>query len=377
MQVPQLDLTRAHRGLEVELLAAAEKVILSGRYALGEEVSGFEAAIAELSGAAEAVAVNSGTDALNLALMAAGIGSGAEVVTTPFTFFATVEAILAVGARPVFVDIDPGTFNVNPQLVERALTARTRALLPVHLFGHPADMPRLEDVAEAEGGLLLIEDCAQAVGASLNGVPVGSFGDLAAFSFYPTKNLGALGDAGAVVTRYPDYAAAVRRLRNHGQSAPYHHDTRGLNSRMDELQAAFLNVKLRRLSAWNQERRKLAATYGELLAGISEVETPTELAGCYHVYHQYAVRVGARDDVLAELKEAGIGATVYYPVPLHLMKVLSFLGHKPGDFPEAERAAREVLCLPIYPGLTAKEQDYVAEHLKRAVKRHPQSKGEG
>ena len=377
MQVPQLDLTRSHRELEPELFAVAEKVIRSGRYVLGEEVAAFEAAMAELAGAIEAVAVNSGTDALTLSLMATGIGPGSEVITTPFTFFATVEAILAVGALPVFVDIEPLALGLDPDLLERALTSKTRVLLPVHLFGHPADMTRFSEMTDMESATLLLEDCAQAVGASVHGAPVGSFGDLSAFSFYPTKNLGALGDAGAVVTRYPNFAEAVRRLRNHGQSAPHRYDTRGLNSRMDELQAAFLNVKLRKLPVGNEERRRLAARYDELLGGTPGIVTPTELPGCHHVYHQYAVRVAARDEVLAELKEAGIGATVYYPVPLHLTKALSFLGHHKGDFPEAERAAREVLCLPLFPGLTAAEQEYVVEHLKRAVKRHGKRKGEG
>lgn len=377
MQVPQIDLPRTHRELEAELLAAAERVIRSGRYALGEEVATFEAALAKLAGATQAIAVNSGTDALILALMASGIGPDSEVITTPFSFFATAEAILTVGARPVFVDIEPRTFNLNPELIERALTSRTRALLPVHLFGHSADMQQLVAMSEARDGIFLLEDCAQAAGATVNDAPVGSFGDLAAFSFYPTKNLGALGDAGAVVTRDPNHAVALRRLRNHGQSSPYHHDTRGLNSRMDELQAAFLNVKLRWLSGWNQERRRLANRYTELLGGTAGIVTPTELPGCRHVYHQYAVRVRARDQVLADLKEAGIGATVYYPTPLHLMKALSFLGHEPGAFPEAERAAREVLCLPLFPGLTPAEQEYVAEMLKQAGARHAGRRGEG
>jgi len=362
--------------METDLLAAAERVVRSGRYILGPEVAAFEAALTKLTGAAEAVAVNSGTDALVLALMACGIGPDCEVITTPFTFFATVEAILAVGARPVFVDIEPVAFNVNPDLVERALTPRTRALLPVHLFGHPAAMGQLEDLIEQLDGVRLVEDCAQAIGASVDRKPAGGFGDLAAFSFYPTKNVGALGDAGAVVVRHSSHAEAIRRLRNHGQRAPQHHETRGLNSRMDELQAAFLNVKLRRLSAWNEGRRGLAGRYRELLAGNPTVVVPVELPGCRHVYHQYAVRIPARDEVLAELREAGVGAAAYYPVPLHLMKALSFLGHKPGDFPEAERAARELLCLPMFPGLTQSEQEYVAETLKRAVERHQESPGE-
>lgn len=374
MHVPQLDLTRAHEELQEELLAASARVIESGRYALSSEVEAFERALTELIGVPEAVAVNSGTDALILSLMATGIGSEAEVITTPFSFFATVEAILAVGARPVFVDIEPSTFNLNAEMVERALTAKTRVILPVHLFGHPADMTRLGEITDMESGLVMVEDCAQAIGATVDGRFVGSFGDMSAFSFYPTKNLGALGDAGAVATKHSSYAEAVRRLRNHGQSAPYHHDSRGLNSRMDELQAAFLNVKFRKLSSWNEERRRLAAAYSDLLADADGVVTPVELPGCKHVYHQYAVRVPSRDAVLTRLREAGIGATVYYPVPLHLTKALSFLGHHSGDFPEAERAAEEVLCLPIFPGLTESEQEYVAEQLRLAMKRSVRGK---
>jgi len=367
MQVPPLDLTRVHQGLELELGAAAARIIACGRYVLGEENAALERALAELHGVTAAVALNSGTDALLLGLMAAGVGAEQEVITTPFSFFATVECILAVGAKPVFVDIEPATFCLDPAKLERAFTLKTRVVLPVHLYGHPCAMPRICELTGRESGVMVFEDCAQALGARLDGQLVGSFGDMAAFSFYPTKNVGALGDAGALLTRYESLAESVRILRNHGQTARYQHATRGLNSRMDELQAAFLNLKLPHLARWNEQRRAAAARYDELLAGLPGVVTPRAQPGCEHTYHQYAIRVPRRDEVQRRLNDAGVGAMVHYPTPLHLCRALSFLGHSEGAFPEAERAAREVLCLPIFPGITAQEQEYVAAQLQAAL----------
>ncbi len=362
-------MTRVHQGIEEELKDAAARVISSGRYVTGEENAALEHALAEMHQVEHAVALNSGTDALLLGLMAAGVSREHEVITTPFTFFATVECILALGAKPVFVDIDAESFCLNPDRLERAFTLKTRAVIPVHLYGHPCDMPRIAELTGRESGIAVFEDCAQALGAKLGEKPVGAFGDMAAFSFYPTKNVGALGDAGAFITHYENLAEAVRRLRNHGQSARYQHDTRGINSRMDELQAAFLNIKLKHAEKWNKERRALAARYDELLADAPGVVAPPVKPGCEHAYHQYTIRAPRRDEVQRRLNEAGIGAMVHYPTPLHLSKALSHLGYAEGSFPEAERAAREVLCLPIFPGLTAEEQERVVNSLRKALEK--------
>jgi dTDP-4-amino-4,6-dideoxygalactose transaminase len=368
MKVPPLDLKRVHADIAAEMKEAAARIIDSGWYVTGPENEALEKTLSVMHGAAAAVALNSCTDALLLGLMAAGVASGHEVITTPFTFFATVEGILALGAKPVFVDIEPASFCLNPAQLERAFSLNTRAIIPVHLYGHPCDMPDICEQTDQHNGVAILEDCAQAIGSRIAGQPVGSFGDMAAFSFYPTKNIGALGDAGAFVTKYANFADAVRMLRNHGQPGRYIHDTRGVNSRMDELQAAFLNIKLRKLDEWNAERRRLAARYGEMLNGADGIVTPSVKPGCEHTYHQYTVRVPQRDEVQRRLNEAGVGAMVHYPIPLHLCKALAHLGHGEGSFPEAERAAREVLCLPVFPGLTDAEQDYVAAQLIKAVK---------
>jgi dTDP-4-amino-4,6-dideoxygalactose transaminase len=367
MRVPPLDLTRVHRDIEDDLKAAALRVISSGRYVLGEENEALEAALAKLHGVPHAVALNSGTDALLLGLMAAGVGPEHEVITTPFTFFATVECILALGAKPVFVDIDPDSFCLDPAKLERAFTLKTRAVIPVHLYGHPCDMPRIMEMAGQESGVMVLEDCAQSIGSTVGGNIVGGIGDMSAFSFYPTKNIGALGDGGALLTRYGNIAEAVRMLRNHGQSSRYVHETRGLNSRMDEMQAAFINIKLKHLAQWDAQRQDMATFYNKLLARIPGVVTPKVKPGCTHTYHQYTIRVPNRDAVQRKLVGQGVGAMVHYPNALHLSRALSAFGYKEGDFPEAERAAREVLCLPIFPGLNTGEQEYVAASLQTAL----------
>ena len=369
--MPALDLRRVHREIEKELIDASIRIITSGRYVLGDEVRRFEKSICEMLGAQDAVAVNSGTDALTLGLMGLGISRDCEVITSPFSFFATAEAILAVQACPVFVDIDPETYCINPAFIERAVTNKTSAIIPVHIFGHPCDMKEICEQAVMLNKVFVLEDCAQAFGAKILGKPVGSFGDFSAFSFYPTKTLGALGDAGCFVANQKGYADAVRILRNHGQSSRYEYLSRGLNSRMDEIQSAFLNVKLKMLEKWNEERRRLSARYTELITSelADSVKCPAEKEGYYHVFHQYAIRVKNRDQVLRYLIDSGIEAIVHYPLPLHLIKPLKFLGYKPGDFPEAEALAREVICLPIFPGLTEEEQQYVVQKLKEAIKR--------
>ncbi len=367
MRVPPLDLTRVHREIEDDLKAAALRVISSGSYVLGKENAALETALAQMHGVPHAIALNSGTDALLLGLMAAGVGPEHEVITTPFTFFATVEGILALGAKPVFVDIDPESFCMNPALLERAFTLKSRVVIPVHLYGHPCDMPRIMEMAGNESGVMVLEDCAQSIVSTVGGQMTGGIGDMAAFSFYPTKNIGALGDGGALLTRYENIANAVQMLRNHGQSSRYVHETRGINSRMDELQAAFVNIKLTQLAKWDVQRQEMAARYNKLLAGIPGVVTPVVLPGCKHTYHQYTIRVPNRDAVQKRLADQGVIAMVHYPNALHLSRALSAFGFKEGDFPEAERAAREVLCLPIFPGMFAEEQEYVAASLITAL----------
>ncbi len=346
MRVPQLDLAAQHAALGDELAAAAQRVLASGRFILGPEVERLEHEIAAYTGARHAVACASGTDALLLSLMALGVGPGDEVITTPFTFIATAGVIQQLGARPVFVDIEPAGFGMDPERVARRISSRTRAILPIHLYGRIAPIGPLLEMA-GHTHLPLVEDAAQALGARQDGRMAGAFGVLGCFSFYPTKNLGAAGDGGMVVTSDARLAERLRRLRVHGQSGRYLYDEVGLNSRLDELQAALLRVKLRHLETWNRVRREKAARYTELLRGW--VATPEPGPAGAHVFHRYVIRVPERDALAAHLAERGVEAAVYYPVPLHLQKCFAGLGHRPGDFPEAEAAAREVLALPLYP----------------------------
>jgi dTDP-4-amino-4,6-dideoxygalactose transaminase len=343
------DLRPLHTQLDDELTAAAVRVLRSGRFVLGAEVEAFETAFAEYHDVPHAVGVASGTDALELALRAGGVGPGDEVITVAHTAVATVCAVERAGATPVLVDVDPATGTMDPDAAAAAVTPRTRALLPVHLYGQPADMDALIRLADRQQ-LLLIEDCAQAHGARFGDRRVGTFGHLAAFSFYPTKNLGACGDGGAVLTRDPLLADRVRRLRVYGQIAQYHHLERGINSRLDELQAALLAVKLRHLDAQNRCRRSLAAVYERCLR---EVETPYEAPRSYHVYHLYVVRHPRRDWLREQLQRRGIGTQVHYPVPIHRQPAFQDLGYRPGSLPVSERLARTVLSLPLHLGLDA------------------------
>lgn len=363
MTIPFLDLKRAHQPLRDEIEAALRRVLDSGQFILGDEVRVLEESVARLCGVEHAVAVASGTDALYLALRALGIGEGHQVVTSPFTFIATGTSIVRAGARPVFADIDPATFNLDPGAAEAALTGSTRALLPVDLYGSCAAWERFEGLA-ARRDLLLVEDAAQSIGASRRGRKAGSFGDAAAISFYPTKNLGGMGDSGILTTRREGVAKRARLLRAHGDAGGYDHTLVGINSRMDAFQAAVLNVKLARLERWNRERAEQAALYsallGESLGGgaLAEgaaVELPRAGDEDGSVWHQYVIRARERDELARFLKGRGIGCGVYYPVPLHLQTCFQDLGLKPGAFPEAERASREVLALPVYPGLTRRE----------------------
>jgi dTDP-4-amino-4,6-dideoxygalactose transaminase len=363
--IPILDLTRQYRSIREEMDRAVLGVLAAGSYVNGPNVRAFEEELAAYCGTAEAVALNSGTDALHLSLRALGIGPGDEVITTPFTFVATTEAIGIVGATPVFVDIDPATFAMEASALEAAITPRTRAILPVHLYGLTAAMDEIAEVA-ARHALPVVEDCAQAIGASSRGRPAGSMGTVGCLSFFPSKNLGAYGDGGAIVTDDADLAAHVRRLRAHGAAVKYYHDELGVNSRLDELQAAILRVKLPRLDGWIERRRAVAARYSaecaRLAIGIQAV-SPEER----HAYHQFTIRVSDRDAVVRRLGECGIQAMVYYPVPLHLQPVHALLGLKAGSFPHAERAAAEVLSLPMFPELEEAEIDRVLSALESVL----------
>jgi dTDP-4-amino-4,6-dideoxygalactose transaminase len=360
MQIPLLDLQAQYQSLKPRIDAAVGRVLESGRYVLGPEVAAFETEFAAFCGAGHAVGVNTGTSALHLALLAAGVGPGDEVITVPFTFVATVAAIQYTGARPVLVDVEPGTLNMDPSWIASAVTSRTRAIVPVHLYGQPADMGPILQVA-AEHGLVVIEDAAQAHGAEVCGRRVGSVGRLGCFSFYPGKNLGAAGEGGAVTTGDPALAARVRLLRDWGAEGKYHHVERGFNYRLEELQAAILRVKLVELEAWTEARRAHAAHYRQLLAGGAAELLTIAAPGVRHVYHVFAIRHPERDRLADALASHGVATGVHYPVPVHLQPGYADLGYGPGDFPVAERAAREVLSLPIYPELRPDQVEAVAE----------------
>jgi len=371
MGIPLCELTHAYQGLKDEIDAAMQAVAADGRYILGPNVAALEREIAEYCQCEYAVGVNSGTDALYLALKALGIGPGDEVITTPFTFIATTEAIGLVGATPVFVDIDPHTHNIDPRLIEAAITPRTKAILPVHLYGRPCDMGTIAGIA-IRYGLRVVEDCAQAIGATCHGRMVGSFGSAGCLSFFPSKNLGCFGDGGMVVTNDATVYESVEMLRRHGGKVKYHHSRLGLNSRLDELQAAILRVKLKHLDNWNGARRQAAVRYNQLLSDTQGVATPTlddarETDDIRSVYHQYTIRVHDREHLTSQLSAAGIGYGVYYPCPLHLQEVHQSLGHGEGSFPEAELAAKQCLSLPMFPELTPTQQQEVADCVRQAV----------
>jgi len=363
-EIPILDLRAQHRALERELSSAIGEVLAGSHFILGPNVAAFETEIAEYLGAHYAVGLNSGTDALHLALRALGIGPGDEVITSTFSFIATAEAVSILGATPVFVDIDPRTYALDPRLVEEAVTPRTRAIIPVHLYGTPAPMADILSIARRHG-LAVVEDCAQSIGATIGGTMTGTFGTISAFSFFPSKNLGACGDAGMILTDREDLAERVRALRAHGGRKKYFHEEVGLNSRMDEIQAAILRVKLRHLEEWTRGRRRVAERYSSEFANVAGVDLPREEPGCRNVYHQYTIRVsGERDALQRVLRERGISTMVYYPLPLHLQPAYAGLGHKRGDMPNAEAAAETVLSLPISPDLSEEDQQYVIESVR-------------
>ena len=364
MKVPILDLAAELAEVGAEVRAALERVLASGHFILGPEGAALEKEIAALLGVPHAVACNSGTDALHLALRAAGIGPGDEVVTPAFTFIATAEAIAYVHAKPVFADVDPASFNMTAATLERALTPRTRAAIVVHLFGQSAEMPPIVELCRRKN-LVLVEDCAQSIGADWEGRQTGAWGDFGCFSFYPTKNLGAYGDAGLVTTREAKHDERLRMLRHHGSRVTYAHEVIGLNSRLDEMQAAILRVKLKHLARFTAARRAHAARYRELLAGAA-LQLPAEHGRGQHIYHQFTLRLARRDEAKKALAQAGVASGVYYPVPLHRQPVFE------KEFgalrlPVAEAAAREVLSLPIYPQLADEQLRHVAAALRACL----------
>ncbi len=364
-EIPAQKFDEQFKTLRSEILGRVEQVFSRGQFILGQEVKIFENDFARWLGVAQAVGCASGSDALLLSLMALGVKSGDEVITTPLTFFATGSAIVRQGAKPVFVDIDPLSYNMNVAQIEGKITSKTRGILPVHLYGQSCRMDRIMDIA-AKRKLWMVEDCAQAHGTKYKGRTVGTFGEFGCFSFYPTKNLGAYGDAGMIVTSEDSLAQEIRILRSYGTSRRDYHDKLGVNSRLDEVQAAILNVKLKYLDTWITARREKAYRYNELFkeSGLTEVRLPFEETDGYHTYHLYVIRVSDRDSLLEHLTQSGIQVRVYYPVPLHLEKAFDFLGYQSGAYPEAEKAASETLALPLYPELSDEEQVCVVEKVK-------------
>jgi len=362
MNIPMVDLKAQYLDIKDEVALKLEEILDSCQFILGPNVGALEAEIAGYIGTKHAVAVASGTDALHLALAACGIGEGDDVITSPFTFIATAEAISYLGARPVFVDVEEDTFNIDPAKVVPAITDKTRALLPVHLFGHPAKVGTLLETANTHG-LKFVEDCAQSFGAHYKLSQTGCFGDAGCFSFFPSKNLGCYGDGGMITTDSDQVAEELKSLRNHGSLVRYHHDRLGYNSRLDELQAGILRVKLKRIDTYNRLRREKAALYTAGLAGLP-LKTPVEITGNFHVYHQYTIVTPERDRIMAALSDKGISSAIYYPIPLHLQETYKGLGYKVGDLPVAERLAGQVLSLPMYPELPSSAIDLAVDTIR-------------
>ena len=364
IRIPMVDFKAQYQSIEKEIDVAIKEVLLSGQYILGPVVKEFEEQVAAYCGLKYAIGVASGSDALILALRALDIGPGDEVITTPFTFVATAHAIVHCGAKPVFVDIEPDTFNINPALIEPAITKNTKAIIPVHLYGHPVNMDPIMTIAEAYN-LYVVEDAAQAFGARYNGKKVGSIGHVGCFSFFPTKNLGCYGDGGMVVTDNPNIAEKVDILRRQGCREKYHAQLIGYNSRLDAIQAAILKVKLKYVDQCSEQRRNIARRYNELLSN-SGVKTPIEAPYAYHVYHQYTIRASKRDNLKQFLLENGIETSVYYPLPLHLQEAYRRQGYTDGSLPESEKASQGVLSLPIYPELSPSLQKQIYSFIRKS-----------
>jgi len=367
MPVPLLDLKRQYQPIMNEINTAIANVFNHNKFIMGPEVSELEKKVAEYVGTKYAIAVASGTDALLIALRAISIEPGDEVITTPFTFFATGGAISRLGAKPVFVDINPSTYNINPDLIEAAITKRTKAIMPVHLYGQCADMDPILGLAR-KYNLKVIEDAAQAIGSKYNGRSAGNMGDLGCFSFFPSKNLGAAGDAGMITTNDDHLYELCAKLRVHGAKPKYYHALVGYNSRLDTIQAAVLLVKLRYLNGWHEGRRAKASNYDRIFS-LNTISTPSVDANYYHIYHQYTIRVDNRDGLLDNLKSNNIGSEVYYPLPLHLQECYKYLGYAIGSLPESEKASKEVISLPIFPELTEGEQQEVVETIEQFYKK--------
>ncbi len=365
MKVSSLDLKRQYESIREEINKAVLEVIASQSFVLGPFVESFEDSIAKFCGVRHAIGVSSGTDAILLALMACGIKNGDEVITTPFTFFATAGSIARVGAVPVFVDIDPSTYNIDESKIAPAINKRTKAILPVHLYGQCASMDTIVEIARANS-LKVIEDAAQAIGAVYRGKNAGSLGDVGCFSFYPTKNLGGYGDGGLVTTNDDKLAEFIKILRVHGSKSKYYHSHIGINGRLDAIQAAILSVKLKYLEGWSEKRRSVALYYNEHLEGLP-IRLPKIGSYTTHIFHQYVIATPRRDALMKYLEGQGIETAIYYPVPLHLQKCFEYLGYKEGALPESERAANETLALPIFPEITQKEQDAVIHHIKNFI----------
>lgn len=366
MNIPVLDLKEQYKKLKPEIDIAVQEVFTDTNFILGRQVESLEQKIAALCSVKFGIGVANGTDALYLALKGLNIGPGDEVITTPFTFFATAEAIANCGATPIFVDIEPDTYNIDVSLIEKKITKKTKAILPVHLFGHPADMDVIMGLAK-KYNLFVVEDCAQAIGATYKGKPVGSFGDAGCFSFYPTKNLGGSGDGGMIVTGNEKLRDTIKSLRAHGSSSRrYYHTMLGCNSRLDTLQAAILLVKLKYLSEWTESRRKVAALYNEKLAGLP-LQLPVEKSYGYHVYHQYTVRVKDRDRLVEQLKSKGVGTMTYYPMSLHKQEPFLSLNLRSSEFSVSEKCEAEVLSLPMYPELTESQMNQVVTAIKASL----------
>lgn len=367
MKIPLVDLTAQYNSIKQEIDEATQRVIAGGQFILGPEVTAFESEIAAFLGTKYALGVASGTDALQLALLACGIKPGDEVITTPFTFIATAEAITQCGATPVFADVEPKTYNIAPTHIEPKITEKTKAILPVHLYGQPADMASILEFA-SKYNLRVIEDCAQALGAEYKGKKVGSLGDAGCLSFFPSKVLGAYGDGGMVITNNPETIEEVNVLRNHGCKQKYYHFTPGFNSRLDSLQAAILSVKLKQLDQWIKQRRRKASLYSELLGDIEGIEAPYTAPHSYHVFNYYTIRLKnpkvSRDKLGEYLSAQGIATAIYYPVSLHLQEVYKPLGYKSGDFPASESAQEEVLSLPMYPELSEGQIEKVTQAIR-------------
>jgi dTDP-4-amino-4,6-dideoxygalactose transaminase len=362
VKVPFIDLSRQHKPLRNELIKTFENVLDSNQFILGDEVKQFETELAAYTGARYAIGVSNCTHALLLSLKAYGIGPGDEVITTPFSFIATAEVIALLGATPVFCDIDPRTFNIDPDKITDAISSKTKAVLPVHLYGQSADMDTIMHIARGKH-LKVIEDMAQAIGAKYHGKMVGTFGDAACISFFPTKNLSALGDAGLILTNDSELEQTIRILRVHGAPKKYYHDSIGFNDRLDAVQAAFLRVKLKYLDTWNERRRQIAKKYDDGLKDI--VTIPYVEPQNISIYHQYTIRTQKRNELKNYLTEKGIGTAIHYPLPLHLQNALQYLKYSEGSFPESEKAAKEVLCLPIYQDLSDEEIEYIIDAIKQ------------